>query len=93
VYLSILGKAGKALALGLIWLYTHCVSTWTRPTCRFHPTCSLYAREAIMRFGLLKGTWLALWRILRCHPFYRGSLFDPVPVGPEYITNEAEDTA
>ncbi len=47
--------------------------------CRFTPTCSTYAITAYQRFGFLRGTYLTAWRILRCHPFYRGCLYDPVP--------------
>jgi putative membrane protein insertion efficiency factor len=49
-----------------------------QPTCRFHPTCSFYAIEAITQHGVLKGTYLATRRILKCHPFHPGG-FDPVP--------------
>ncbi|SMB94720.1 membrane protein insertion efficiency factor YidD [Deinococcus hopiensis] len=48
------------------------------PTCRFTPTCSQYAAEAIARHGALKGSWLAAWRVLRCNPFVPGGE-DPVP--------------
>ena len=49
------------------------------PSCRFYPTCSQYAFEAIEKYGALKGGYLAVRRILRCHPFYKGDLNDPVP--------------
>ena len=49
------------------------------PCCRFTPTCSQYALEAIGKYGPLKGGYLAVRRILRCHPFYKGDLYDPVP--------------
>lgn len=49
------------------------------PCCRFTPTCSQYALEAITKYGALHGGYLALRRILRCHPFYKGDLYDPVP--------------
>jgi putative membrane protein insertion efficiency factor len=48
------------------------------PSCRFHPTCSAYAIEAVHRHGVLRGTLLAVWRVLQCHPFHPGG-FDPVP--------------
>jgi len=59
--------------------YRRCISPLLPPLCRFEPSCSLYAREAIQRHGALKGVLLAAWRILRCNPFNRGGLFDPVP--------------
>ena len=49
------------------------------PCCRFTPTCSQYALEAITKYGALHGGYLAVRRILRCHPFYKGDLYDPVP--------------
>lgn len=61
-----------------IHFYRHCISPLTPPSCRFTPTCSEYAIEAIMRHGAIKGTWLALRRICRCHP-WGGSGYDPVP--------------
>ncbi|MDD6543024.1 MAG: membrane protein insertion efficiency factor YidD [Clostridiales bacterium] len=47
--------------------------------CRFSPTCSQYALEAIEKYGVVKGGWLAFKRLLRCNPFYKGDYFDPVP--------------
>ena len=66
------------LALGLIGLYQRYVSPSRPPACRFQPTCSHYGYEAIERHGLLKGTWLTLWRLVRCNPFNHGG-YDPVP--------------
>ncbi|GAB1613452.1 MULTISPECIES: membrane protein insertion efficiency factor YidD [Mammaliicoccus] len=68
----------KKLFIKLIRLYQRYISPLTPPTCRFHPTCSNYAIEAISEYGVLKGTWLAIKRILKCHPFHPGG-FDPVP--------------
>jgi putative membrane protein insertion efficiency factor len=62
---------------GLFALYRLAVSPWLGPTCRFVPSCSAYAEEALCRYGLLRGGWMSLRRILRCHPFHPGG-WDPV---------------
>jgi hypothetical protein len=62
----------------LIRLYQWTVSPLLGPRCRFYPSCSHYAHEAVGRFGVLAGGWLALKRFLRCHPWHPGGL-DPVP--------------
>lgn len=72
----------KKLFLALIRFYQRHISPAFPARCRFLPTCSEYARVAIERFGALKGGWLALKRFLRCHPFYRGPMYDPVPEKP-----------
>ena len=69
----------KKLLLALIRFYRRCISPYTPPTCRFCPTCSQYGYEAIEKYGALKGGWLTLRRLCRCHPFYKGDYFDPVP--------------
>ena len=69
----------KKLFLALIRFYQKAISPAFPARCRFSPTCSRYAYEAITKYGALKGGWLALKRILRCHPFYKGDYFDPVP--------------
>ena len=69
----------KKLLLSLIAFYRRHISPNTPPCCRFRPTCSAYAYEAINKYGAVKGGWLALKRILRCHPFYKGDPYDPVP--------------
>jgi putative membrane protein insertion efficiency factor len=65
------------LLLGAIRLYQR-VSRLTPPVCRFYPTCSQYTYEAIERFGVLKGLWMGLKRLLHCHPLHPGG-YDPVP--------------
>ena len=62
----------------LIKFYQLCISPLKPPTCRFTPTCSQYALEAFRKYGPIKGFWLSLKRILRCHP-WGGSGYDPVP--------------
>lgn len=69
----------KQVLLTLIRLYQRFISPLKpKPTCRFYPTCSVYAYTAVSRFGPWKGGWLALRRILKCHPFHPGG-YDPVP--------------
>ena len=69
----------KHLFLVLIRFYQKFMSPAFPARCRFRPTCSRYAYEAITKYGALKGGWLALKRLLRCHPFYKGHWYDPVP--------------
>ena len=68
----------RRLATLLIRIYQCTVSPWLGPRCRFYPSCSSYTLQAITRFGILKGAWLGLARIGRCHPCHPGG-FDPVP--------------
>ncbi len=70
--------AGQHLAVALLRLYKTAVSPLLMSCCKFHPTCSTYAREAIERHGVLHGSRLAVARILRCRPFAPGGI-DPVP--------------
>ena len=67
-----------SLLLLPIWFYQKVISPYTPPSCRFTPTCSEYARQALLKHGPIKGLWLAVRRILRCHP-WGGSGYDPVP--------------
>jgi len=69
----------KKIFIGLIKFYRKYLSGLkSAPTCKFYPTCSQYALEAIEKYGVLKGGLLAVWRILRCNPFSKGG-YDPVP--------------
>lgn len=69
----------KKLLLSLIRFYRRAISPLFPPCCRFIPTCSQYAIQAIEKYGAWKGGWLALKRFLRCHPFHKGKMYDPVP--------------
>ena len=69
----------KRIFLALIRFYQRQISPNSPPRCRFQPTCSAYAYEAIQKYGALKGGWLALKRFCRCHPFAKHDYFDPVP--------------
>lgn len=69
----------KRLFLAMIRFYRKHISPYTPPACRFTPTCSEYAYQAITKYGACKGGWLAVKRLCRCHPFYKGDVYDPVP--------------
>ena len=71
-------EAGKKAMLGLIRFYRGAISPYTPPACRFTPTCSVYAQEAIQKYGACKGGYLSARRILRCNPLHPGG-YDPVP--------------
>ncbi|WP_308282859.1 membrane protein insertion efficiency factor YidD [Pseudonocardia nigra] len=66
------------LLIALVRIYQRWISPALPPTCRFYPTCSAYAVEALQLHGVLRGTWLTLWRLLRCAPWHPGGI-DPVP--------------
>lgn len=73
IFTEIARKALLRVLCGYKWL----LSPLLPPSCRYVPTCSEYAMEAVERFGVLKGSWMAALRVLRCHPFVKGG-FDPV---------------
>lgn len=70
-------QAGTKVALIVLRGYKAMVSPWLPPSCRYVPTCSEYAMEAVERFGVIRGTLMAARRVLRCHPFVKGG-YDPV---------------
>ena len=76
----------KAIVLALLRAYKWLLSPWLLPACRYVPTCSEYAEEAIERFGVLRGGWMAAARLLRCHPFVEGG-YDPVVQHAERAEN------
>ena len=67
----------RRLVIGLIQIYRRFLSPMLPPTCRYEPSCSLYTVQAIEKYGVLKGLFMGILRVLRCHPFARGG-FDPV---------------
>ncbi|MCD6232574.1 membrane protein insertion efficiency factor YidD [Candidatus Aerophobetes bacterium] len=67
----------KKIGIGLIIFYQRCISPFLPSHCRFYPTCSEYTLKAIQRYGLKKGSWMGIKRILRCNPFNPGG-YDPV---------------
>jgi putative membrane protein insertion efficiency factor len=76
-----MASVGSTAARGVIFLielYRHTVSPMRMPTCRFSPTCSQYAIEALAEYGLIRGGWLAVVRLLKCGPWHRGG-WDPIP--------------
>ena len=74
----------RTILIALLRVYRYCISPLFGPCCRFHPTCSCYAIEAVERHGALRGGYYAVRRILRCHPLHPGGL-DPVP-GSETVS-------
>lgn len=75
----------KSLLIALVRVYQYLISPLLGPRCRFHPSCSHYAIEAVETHGALRGSYLALRRLLRCHPWHPGG-YDPVP--PRYPHSE-----
>lgn len=69
----------KRAILMLIRFYRTAISPLSPPRCRYIPTCSQYAQEAVEKYGAARGSWLAFKRILRCNPLHRGGWYDPVP--------------
>lgn len=69
----------KKLLLRLIRFYQRSVSPYTSASCRFTPTCSQYAYEAVSKYGFWRGGAMAFWRLLRCNPFNKSDPYDPVP--------------
>lgn len=71
----------KKFLIAVVRFYQKRISPLTPPSCRYIPTCSQYAVEALEKYGALKGSWLALKRVAKCHPFHRGDhdYYDPVP--------------
>ncbi|MCL2801727.1 MAG: membrane protein insertion efficiency factor YidD [Treponema sp.] len=74
----------KKIALIFIRFYQYVISPHFPPVCRYYPSCSVYAYEAVSKHGFLRGSYMAVMRILRCHPLHRGG-YDPVPELTENI--------
>ena len=79
--LSQLRRGLAWLVLGPIWVYRHLVSPMMPKTCRYYPSCSAYAEEAVKTHGAIRGSWLAIKRLARCHPWTPGGV-DHVPPAP-----------
>lgn len=75
--LDLVMKTVSMVLVAALWSYRTAVSPFLGPCCRFAPSCSVYASQAINRHGAARGTWMALKRVLRCHPFHSGG-WDPV---------------
>ena len=73
-----ISKLVNYLLIGLVQFYRYALSPLKPSTCRFYPTCSMYMLQALRRYGPLKGSYLGIKRILKCHPFLKGG-YDPLP--------------
>jgi len=92
---TLAGRVGARVTRGVIFLiqlYRHTISPLRLPTCRFMPTCSQYAVEALTEYGLIRGGWLAAVRLLKCGPWHRGG-WDPIPDRRPEPTGVAADLA
>lgn len=81
----------KQFLIMCISAYQRYISRYTPPSCRFHPSCSSYTKEALELHGVITGSWLGVARIFRCHPFHSGG-FDPVPGSPMALSGLSEST-
>ncbi len=79
----------KTVVLGLLRGYKWAISPMLLPSCRYTPTCSEYAMEAVDRYGVMRGTAMAMVRVLRCHPFAKGG-YDPVVSERERVSRDAD---
>lgn len=69
----------KRLLISFIKIYSYLVSPLLGKNCRFYPTCSAYMQESIEKHGVLKGLWFGTKRLVKCHPYHKGDMIDPVP--------------
>ncbi|HZN83252.1 MAG TPA: membrane protein insertion efficiency factor YidD [Mycobacterium sp.] len=86
------GRNGSPVVRGVVFvieLYRHMISPMRLPTCRFTPTCSQYAVDALTEYGLVRGGWLALLRLLKCGPWHRGG-WDPIPERRSAVPDDRE---
>ena len=83
-----MNRSAQFVVLKLLWAYKWAISPALPPACRYVPTCSEYAMEAVERYGAGRGGWMAFTRLLRCHPFGRSG-YDPVRT-PGYISSEGD---
>lgn len=80
----------KTIVIYIFRFYQKFISPMFPPSCRFNPTCSVYGIEAVQEHGAVKGTWLAVKRILKCHPLHPGG-YDPVPLNPKNYPDGKSD--
>ncbi len=83
--LAKMSSAMRTVMIGVIRFYRYCISPLMAPHCRFEPTCSRYAQDALTEHGVLRGMMFSLRRLSRCHPWHEGG-FDPVPETKKKIT-------